>query len=90
MPVILHHMTWYMFMCLPFEVLFAKFGIAIDGFLLETNEPKFRNWVYFEQIIVKRTQFQQNWVLLLLLRKYFSTSLVGQGEKDALLLKRVY
>ena len=43
--------------------LFAKFGIAMGGSSTETKEPKFKNWVYFEQIIVKSTQFEQNWVL---------------------------
>ena len=42
---------------------FAKFGIAIGGFLSQTKEPKFINWVYFGQIIVKNTQFGHNWVL---------------------------
>ena len=50
-------------MCLSFGVLFAKFGIAIGGFSSETKKPRFKNWVYFEQIIVKSTQFGQNWVL---------------------------
>ena len=56
-------LTWYTYMCLPFGVLFTKFGIAISGFSSETEEPKFKNWVYLEQIIVKSTQFGQNWVL---------------------------
>ena len=43
--------------------LFAKFGIAMVWSSTETKEPKFKNWVYFEQIIVKSTQFEQNWVL---------------------------
>ena len=38
-----------------------KFGKAISGFSSETKEPKFKNWVYFEQIIVKSTQFEQDW-----------------------------
>ena len=42
---------------------FAKFGIAIGRFSSETKEPKFKNWVYFEQMIVQSTQFRQNWVL---------------------------
>ena len=51
-------------MYLPFGVLFfANFGIAIGGFSSETKEPKLKNWVYFEQIIVKSTQFGQNWAL---------------------------
>ena len=27
------------------------------------RSPKYINWVYFEQIMVKSTQFEQNWVL---------------------------
>ena len=42
---------------------FVKFGIAINGFSSETKESKFKHWVYFEQKIVKSTQFGQNWVL---------------------------
>ena len=42
---------------------FAKFGIRIGGFSSETKEPKLKNWVYFEQITVNSTQFEQNWVL---------------------------
>ena len=32
---------------------FAKFGIAKGGFSSQTKEPKFKNWVYFEEIIAK-------------------------------------
>ena len=39
------------------------FAIAISGFSSELKEYKFKNWVYFEQIIVKSTQFGPNWVL---------------------------
>ena len=39
---------------------FMKFGTAIGKFSSETKEPKFKNWVYFEQIIVKSTKFGQN------------------------------
>ena len=28
-----------------------KFGIGIGGISSEMKEPKFKNWVYFEQII---------------------------------------
>ena len=31
-----------------------KFGKAIGGFSSETKEPELKNWVYFEQIIVKK------------------------------------
>ena len=50
-------------MCLPFRVFvfvfvfffFAKFGLAIGGLdSSETKEPKFKNFEYFEQIIVKK------------------------------------
>ena len=43
-------------------VFFTKFGKGIDGFSSEMKEPNFINWVYLEQIIVKSTQFEQNWV----------------------------
>ena len=44
---------------------FAKFGIAIKGFHQKTREGAQIdiNRVYFGQIIVKSTQFGQNWVL---------------------------
>ena len=38
----------------------------MGGSSTEMKEPKFENWVYFEQIIVKSTQFGQNWVLFYL------------------------
>ena len=43
-------------MCLPFEVpwFFAKFDIAKGGASSETKEPKFKNLVHSEQIIVKK------------------------------------
>ena len=49
---------------------FAKFSIAIGGFSSETKEPKFKNLVFFMQIIVKSTQFGQNWVLFY--RKWYT------------------
>ena len=33
---------------------FAKFSIANGGFSWETKEPKIQNWVYLEQINVKK------------------------------------
>ena len=33
---------------------FAKCGITIGGFSSEMNEPKFKYFVYFKQIIVKK------------------------------------
>ena len=42
---------------------FAKFGIEIGGFHQRRRSPNYINWVYFGQIIVKSTQFDQNWVL---------------------------
>ena len=42
---------------------FAKFGIAIRGFHQRRRSPNYINWMYFGQIIVKITQFGQNWVL---------------------------
>ena len=32
-------------------------------FLQRWKSPNYMNWVYFEQIMVKSTQFEQNWVL---------------------------
>ena len=54
-------------MCLTFEVLFCEIwysgrGGGGGGCSSETKEPKLRNWLYFGQIIVKSTQFGQNWV----------------------------
>ena len=51
---------------------FGKFIIAIGGFSSETKEPKFKNWVYFEQIIVKtpnvsklfyRKKYTDGWII---------------------------
>ena len=39
----------------------AKFCIVIGVFSSETKWPKFKNLVYFEQIIVKSIRFGQNW-----------------------------
>ena len=51
----------YICACL-LECFLVELGTAIGEFSSETKEPKFKNWVYFEQIIVKSTQFGQNWV----------------------------
>ena len=59
-------LTWYTYMCLPFGALFRKIWYSDrggGGVSSETKEPKLHNWVYFGQIIVKSTQFDQNWVL---------------------------
>ena len=51
-------------MCLPFGHFFTKFGIVIGGFSSETREPKlYKTGCILGQIIVKSTQFGQNWVL---------------------------
>ena len=38
----------------------AKFGIVIGGFHQRRRSPKYINWVYFGQIIVKSTQVGRN------------------------------
>ena len=43
-------LTWYTYMCLPFGRFFAKFCIQIGGFPSGLKEPKFKNWVYFENL----------------------------------------
>ena len=40
------------------EPFFARFGIPIGGFSSGMKEPKLKNWVYFEQIIVKKHPFE--------------------------------
>ena len=58
-------LTLYMYIlcaCL-LRCFFVKFGVAIGGFSSETKEPKFKNGVYLQQIIVNITQFGQDWVL---------------------------
>ena len=50
------HGIWCILCACLLGHFFTKFGIAIGGFSSE-------NWVYFGQIIVKSTQFGQNWVL---------------------------
>ena len=52
-----------LYMYLWFEVLFREFWCS-DRRVFVTNEgAQFTNWVHFEQIMVKSTQFEQNWVL---------------------------
>ena len=44
-------LTWYTFMYLSFGMLFREIWYSDrPGFSSETKEPKFKNWVYFEQI----------------------------------------
>ena len=58
-------------MCLPFGVLFYKIWYSDRWVSSQTKEPKFKNWVYFEQIIVKSMQFGQNLVLFCWKRVYW-------------------
>ena len=69
---------WHGIMCLPFGVPFYKSWYSNWGFstqmkaLISKNlvyYPIYINWVYFKQIIVKNTQFEQNWC-------FFCTKLV--------------
>ena len=53
-----------------FERFFAKFVKAIGGFHQRRRSPHYKIWVYFGQIIVKSTQFDQNWVLFF--RKWYT------------------
>ena len=55
-------LTWYMYMCLLLRCFFAKFGIAISGFHHRRRSPNDINWVYYEQLTVKRTIFCSNWM----------------------------
>ena len=55
-------LTWYTYMCLLLGCFFTKFGLAIRGFHQRGRSPNYTNWVYLGQIIVKSTQFGQNWV----------------------------
>ena len=50
----------YIYACL-LKNFFTHFGIVIDGFHLDRGAPKLHNinCVYFEQIIIKSTQFGQ-------------------------------
>ena len=59
-------LTWYLvhIMCLPFGVLFHEIWYSHRGFFIRDRGTQIvYNWVYFGQIIVKSTQFGQNWVL---------------------------
>ena len=54
-------LTWYMYI---WGAFFTNFGIAIGGFHDRWRYPIYMNWVYFEQITVKSTQFEQNCMFL--------------------------
>ena len=53
------------YICLPFKVPFRE---KLDSYqwavIQRRRSPNSEFWVYFEQIIVKSTQFLQNWLLL--------------------------
>ena len=55
-------LTWYTYMCLSFGVLFREIWYSDWGFHQRQRCPNYITWVYFGQIIVKSTQFGQNWV----------------------------
>ena len=67
-------LTRYMICAYLLRCFLAKFGIAIAGFSSERKELKLKNWVYFEQIIVKSMQSGQNWVLFY--RKWYANGRV--------------
>ena len=58
-------LTWYTYMCLPFGALFHEIWYSDrgGGVSSEAEESKLHKLGYFGQIIVKTTQFGQNWVL---------------------------
>ena len=59
-------LTWYTYMCLPVGVLFCEIWYSNrggGGFHQRRRSPNYINCVYFGKIIVKSTQFGQNWVL---------------------------
>ena len=58
-------LTWYTYMCLPFGALFREIWYSDrgGGVSSEMKEPKLHIGVYLGQIIIKSTQFSQNWVL---------------------------
>ena len=56
-------LTWYTYMCLPFGALFREIWYSDRVFFYQRRRsPNYINWVYFGQIIVKSTHFDQNWV----------------------------
>ena len=60
-----------------FRGAFSRNLVYLSGVSSGMEEPKFKNWVYFEQIIVKSTQFGQNWVLFC--RKWYTDGwVIGQ------------
>ena len=57
-------LTWYTCMCLPFVVLFHEIWYSDRWvFIRDEGAQIALNCVYLEQIMVKSTQFDQNWVL---------------------------
>ena len=63
-------LTWYTYMCLPFGALFCEIWYSDRGVFIRDEGAHYINWVYFGQIIVKSTQFDQNWVLFF--RKWYT------------------
>ena len=59
-------------MCLPFGALFHEiwYRDGGGGSHQRRRGPNYIKWVYFGQIIVKSTQFGQNWVLFF--RKWYT------------------
>ena len=62
-------LTWY-YVPAFLGCYFVKFGIAIGGFSSRWRNPNYINWVNFEQIMLKSTQVEQNWVLFF--RKWYT------------------
>ena len=63
-------LTEYTYMCLPFGKLFREIWYSDRRFHQRWRSPNYTNWMYFGQIIVKSTQFDQNWVLFF--RKWYT------------------
>ena len=75
--------TWYTCLCLPFGVIFHEiwYGDRGGGLVHQRwRSPNYINWVYFGQIFVKSTPFDQNWVLFFW--KIMVYWLVGNGAKN--------
>ena len=75
-------LTWYTCMCLPFEVLFRKIWYSERWVFIRDEGAQIQNWVYFEQIIVKSTQFGQMWMLFygLLMSELLGEKLVSENQ----------
>ena len=58
-------------------MLFCKIWYRDRWVSSETKEPRLKNWVYFEQIIAKSTQFGQNGVLSIE-KRYTDEWVIGQ------------